>query len=229
MTHQEHSVDGAVVDDQRERDSSPASPVRAAPRPWPPRPCARLRLSAARSAGATLAAGELDAARQIVDSRAAPIAARARLECVGRPDGRLRVAARRRAPRRARGWPALSDRNVPIRSRTKSSSSPTDARSSASPDASRMGSSSLMTLPPPPGIAVGRSAHQGRGKLGRPDRLADVVVHPRREARLAVAGHGVGGHGHDVQLARRATGARMRRVASRPSSSGIWTSIRTTS
>ena len=42
-------------------------------------------------------------------------------------------------------------------------------------------------------------------------------------------GHRIGGHGDDVQVHRPATVRRIRRVASRPSSSGICTSISTTS
>ena len=50
------------------------------------------------------------------------------------------------------------------------------------------------------GLAA-RSWHalECRGKLGWPDRLADVVVHAGRQACLAVAGHGVRRHGHDLQ------------------------------
>ena len=62
----------------------------------------------------------------------------------------------------------------------------------------------------------------------RRDRLGDVVVHPGLEARLTIAVHRVRGHRHDpwtVGGHRR----RIRRVASSPSSSGIWMSISTTS
>ena len=79
-----------------------------------------------------------------------------------------------------------------------------------------------------------RRHRQGGRQLRRPDGLADVVVHARGEARVTVAGHRIRGHGHDQCYRRplRTAGcraARMRRVASRPSSSGIWTSISTTS
>ena len=53
---------------------------------------------------------------------------------------------------------------------------------------------------------------------------------PGGEAQLAVALHRVGGHGDDARpLRRRPSGAQMRRVASRPSISGICTSMSTTS
>ena len=62
------------------------------------------------------------------------------------------------------------------------------------------------------------------------DRLADVVVHAGGEARLAIALHGVGGHGDDAWTAPAASTAReCAAVASRPSISGICTSINTTS
>ena len=72
-------------------------------------------------------------------------------------------------------------------------------------------------------VATSASAQHLRG-----DRLGEVVVHPGGEAALAIVLQRVRGHRHDpgaVDPAR----LRMRRVASRPSSSGIWTSIRTRS
>ena len=52
---------------------------------------------------------------------------------------------------------------------------------------------------------------------------------PGGEARLAIALHRVRGHRDDARLRRSAASARMRRVASRPSISGICTSISTRS
>ena len=63
----------------------------------------------------------------------------------------------------------------------------------------------------------------------RADRLGDVVVHPGCEARLAVLEHGVRGHRDDPRTGLGRPRAQMRREASRPSISGICTSIRTTS
>ena len=72
---------------------------------------------------------------------------------------------------------------------------------------------------------------QGRQQLPLADRLGDVLVHARFEAPLAVPFQGVGRHGDDrhVPAADCCSRWRMRRVASRPSSSGICTSISTTS
>ena len=61
------------------------------------------------------------------------------------------------------------------------------------------------------------------------DRLGEVVVHAGGEAHLAVALHRVGGHRDDARPRRAAPARVMRRVASRPSISGICTSISTTS
>ena len=43
-------------------------------------------------------------------------------------------------------------------------------------------------------------ANQQRHQVGQIKRLAHVLAHARRQAGLAVAGHGVGGHGHDGQV-----------------------------
>ena len=72
------------------------------------------------------------------------------------------------------------------------------------------------------------AAAERRHQLLHLDRLADIVVHAGRQAHLAVTLHGVGGHGDDVGAP-----ARQRRrtspVASKPSITGICTSISTTS
>ncbi len=47
------------------------------------------------------------------------------------------------------------------------------------------------------GELIGSRALQRSNQLRRADRLADIVVHARRETQLAVALHGVGGHGND--------------------------------
>ena len=72
------------------------------------------------------------------------------------------------------------------------------------------------------------SSSSARDELVDPNRLADVVVHAGLEARLAIAVHRVRGHGDDPRPAF-GVPARIRRVASSPSISGICTSMRTTS
>ena len=81
------------------------------------------------------------------------------------------------------------------------------------------------------GSSAGHEALEDFEELLGPDRLGDVGVHARLEAALAVALHGVGGHGDDRDVARRSPprAARMAAVASKPSISGICTSISTRS
>jgi len=59
-------------------------------------------------------------------------------------------------------------------------------------------------------------------KVGRVERLAEKIVHAGRQAALTVFGKGIGGEGNDGDLA---AGIAQRRVASRPSISGICRSM----
>ena len=85
------------------------------------------------------------------------------------------------------------------------------------------------------GCAVSKSfaathlARSTRRSSGR-RRLGQVVVHPGREAAFAVALHGVRRHGDDREVPAAAPSAfRIAAVASKPSMTGIWTSMRTRS
>ena len=200
-------VDGAVVDDQRDSVDLPGSldepslrecldrrdPGRAGPR-RPARPNRLIRPS--RPA--------ISISRQICASRGGAEAPRCSTSGVGRTDDRRGVAAPRppRTSRRCGLGPRRDTSSTS--SRTNASSPPTDSRSSSMTASSRIGGSSVMRGPSPSACRDRRPLKR-RGELGRSDRLADVVVHARREARIAIAGHRVGGHGHDVQLAAPAT------------------------
>ena len=71
---------------------------------------------------------------------------------------------------------------------------------------------------------------EGMGEFVLPDGLGDIAVDAGSQASLAVALHGVGRHGDRADVpAGLASCARMAAVASRPSISGICTSISTTS
>ena len=78
---------------------------------------------------------------------------------------------------------------------------------------------------------LGPELLEQRQQLGGADRLGEVVVHAGGEAALAVAFHRVGGQGDDRAGGVRVpfSAARMAAVASKPSISGICTSISTTS
>ena len=80
-----------------------------------------------------------------------------------------------------------------------------------------------------PRLRAPRAALQRGDQLLDPDRLRHVVVHAGRHAQLAVALHGVGRHGDDPRATRPGQRRLISREASNPSSSGICTSMRTTS
>ena len=85
-----------------------------------------------------------------------------------------------------------------------------------------------LPLPARYGAAPAEMTEQAKHQALLVDRLRHMVVHARRQAGFAVGQRGVGGHGQIGSPAKRPS-ARILRVASRPSISGICMSISTAS
>jgi hypothetical protein len=47
---------------------------------------------------------------------------------------------------------------------------------------------------------LGPAGTQSPDKLFDADRFANVIIHPRSQAQLAITFHGIGGHGDDIGL-----------------------------
>ena len=101
-------------------------------------------------------------------------------------------------------------------------------RPTISPRASTSSPASAAVAGAPSGAAPAEMTEQAKHQVRLVDRLRHMVVHARRRAGFAVGQRGVGGHGQDRQPGE-APSARILRVASRPSISGICMSISTAS
>src|SRR5213083_230605 len=100
------------------------------------------------------------------------------------------------ASRSAASWRGTSSRYVPISSPRNSRSPPVLSRTSAMTAWSTAGSATSGT-----GRHRLAAALEGAGELLDADRLAEVVVHPRGEACIAVVAQRVRRHGHDARSA----------------------------
>ncbi len=141
--------------------------------------------------------------RQSSANSPAPERRTVRLQRVRRPAQLLGMSARRASCGGSRPEPAHRARNVSITSRRNSS--PPRSRRLSSALASRL------TQPPAEPASPFREwarALQRLRELLRTDRLRDVVVHPGREAGLAVLGHRVRRHRDDARAGLRPASAR---------------------